>query len=417
MLMIVLCTFKKTRRVARNDTGFYYLCGVKLKQMNYEQFFGTINYLLSIVKEKDQQALIRGENYNIFDIIGLTTNEVKLHSSFIADLLNPNGLHGLGFKPLKHFFDILKLQLTDEDLSNAEVIKEYHIGNISEDYTWGGNIDILIKIKDYYLAIENKINAGDQPKQLLRYKNFIKMNPHTLLYLTLDGHEPSEDSSCGLKSKTDYQCISYGVEIHKWLQEILVLSINRPLVRETIQQYLKVIRKITNQDMEEIDRTELFKAMDRNPGVVREIANSQWYYRQHLVESYIIKPLKEYFNGKGFEWYQDDNFRDQAKESGFGIFLPGWVKMICIEFDKYDYVSGYYGVWDPQNRRSEGALLLGSKNTVSWPYGWEYLSKYPSWNISVAEDIISGKVYSYIVEIFENLYKQISENAELYPMN
>ena len=74
MLMIVLCTFKKTRRVARNDTGFYYLCGVKLKQMNYEQFFGTINYLLSIVKEKDQQALIRGENYNIFDIIGLTTN-------------------------------------------------------------------------------------------------------------------------------------------------------------------------------------------------------------------------------------------------------------------------------------------------------------------------------------------------------
>lgn len=33
MLMIVLCTFKKTRRVARNDTGFYYLCGVKLKQI------------------------------------------------------------------------------------------------------------------------------------------------------------------------------------------------------------------------------------------------------------------------------------------------------------------------------------------------------------------------------------------------
>lgn len=96
--------------------------------MKYEQFFGTINYLLSIAKEKDRQALIRGENYNVFDIIGLTTNEVKLHSSFIADLLNPNGLHGLGIKPLKHFFEILKLQLTDEDLLSAEVIKEYHIG-------------------------------------------------------------------------------------------------------------------------------------------------------------------------------------------------------------------------------------------------------------------------------------------------
>lgn len=136
---------------------------------------------------------------------------------------------------------------------------------IFQKITLGVAILILVKIKDYYTAIENKINAGDQPKQLLRYKNFIKRNPHTLLYLTLDGHEPSEDSSCGLKSKTDYQCISYGVEMHKWLQEILVLSINRPLVRETIQQYLKVIRKLTNQDMEEIDRTELFKAMDRNP--------------------------------------------------------------------------------------------------------------------------------------------------------
>lgn len=169
--------------------------------------------------------------------------------------------------------------------------------------------------------------------------------------------------------------------------------------------------------MEEIDRTELFKAMDKNPDVVREITNSQWYYRQHLVESYIIKPLKEYFNGKGFEWYQDDNFMDQAKESGFGIFLPGWVKMICIEFDKYDYGSGYYGVWDPQNRGSEVSLLLGNKQTDSWPYGWEYLSKYISWNISVAEDIISGKVYNYVIEIFENLYKQISENPELYTMN
>ena len=385
--------------------------------MKYEQFFDTINHLLSIAQEKDRQASIRGENYNVFDIIGLTTNEVKLHSAFIADLLNPHGLHGLGFKPLKHFIDVLNLQFSEDDLSTAEVIKEYHIGNISEDYCWGGNIDILIKIKDHFLAIENKINAGDQPKQLLRYKNFIKGNPHTLLYLTLDGHEPSGDSSCGLKNNKDYICISYGVEVQKWLQEILVLSISRPLVRETIQQYIKVILNLTNQDMKEIDRDELFKAMDNNPAVVRELVSSQWYYRQHLVKSYIIKPLKEYFNGKGFEWYEDDNFMDQAKGSGFGIFLPEWGKMICIEFDRCDFTSGFYGVWDPKNRGSEVPLLLGDKNTATWPYGWKYMDKYTSWNINIAEDIISGKVYSYVVEKFENLYKLIRENPEVYPMN
>ncbi|MDE5837968.1 MAG: PD-(D/E)XK nuclease family protein [Paramuribaculum sp.] len=386
--------------------------------MNYEQFFDRVNYLLSIAKEKNKQAFIRGENYNVFDIIGLTTNEVKLHSSFIADLLNPRGIHGLGVKPLKLFSDILKLNMKEEDLIDAEVLKEYHIGNISDDYTWGGNIDILIKIKDHFLAIENKINAGDQPKQLLRYKNFIKADPHnTLLYLTLDGHEPSEGSSCGLTCESDYQCISYGVEIQKWLKEILVFSINRPLVRETIQQYLKVIKKLTNQDLEEMDRTELFKVMDKNPDVVCEIVNSQWYYRQHLVGNYIIKPLKEYFNRKGFEWYQDDDFMDQAKGSGFGIYLPDWQKKICVEFERYDYASGFYGVWDPKGRGGEKSLLLGNNNTLAWPYGWDYLGKYTSWNISIVEDIVEGKVCKYIIEIFENLYNQIIDKSDLYPMN
>lgn len=91
--------------------------------------------------------------------------------------------------------------------------------------------------------------------------------------------------------------------------------------------------------------------------------------------------------------------------------------MICIEFEKFDYVTGFYGVWDPKNRGSEVPLLLGNKKTGSWPYGRQDLSKYASWNISVAEDIISGKVYNYVIEIFENLYKQISEKTELYPMN
>ena len=134
--------------------------------MSYEQFFSTITHLLSITKEKDRQALIRGENFNVFDSIGLTTNEVKLHSLFIADLLVPNGLYGLGVKPIKHFFDILKVQYSDDDIFNSKV--EYHIGNMSDDY-------------------------------------LIKENPHNLSYLTFNVQKPSKASSCGLNSRTDYQ--------------------------------------------------------------------------------------------------------------------------------------------------------------------------------------------------------------------
>ena len=36
-----------------------------------------------------------GEYYNIFKTLGLQTSEVRLHSAFLAELLNPEGAHGL----------------------------------------------------------------------------------------------------------------------------------------------------------------------------------------------------------------------------------------------------------------------------------------------------------------------------------
>lgn len=384
--------------------------------MIYEEFFNAINNILSVSEEVDRQATIRGENYNIFNIMQITTNEVLLHSSIIKDLLDPNGLHGLGIKPLKIFLELLNLHFNDDDLFNAEVVKEYHISNITEDYSHGGNIDILMKINDYYLCIENKIYAGDQPKQLLRYKNFIKRHKHTLIYLTLDGHEASPDSACGLQSDRDYRCMSYGVEIYKWLYDILILSIDRPLVRETIQQYKRVIQQLTNQNMTNGDNQSLFIKMDKYPSVVREIVNCQWSYRLHLVETYILKPLKEHFENQGFMWYEDDSFRDQSKETGFAIYLPEWEKKICIEFEKYNFVSGYFGVWDPKSRGSEESPLLGDNKTSAWPYGWEYL-KYRNWDVNIVEDIISGQVCQYIIDIFENIYRKIKDNIEKYPMN
>ncbi len=38
----------------------------------------------------------RGELFNIFNVLDLRTNEVRTHSAFIAELLNPDGNHGLG---------------------------------------------------------------------------------------------------------------------------------------------------------------------------------------------------------------------------------------------------------------------------------------------------------------------------------
>ena len=384
--------------------------------MNNYSLFEKVQHILAISKEKEKQATIRGENYNIFEIMGLSTNEVKLHSSLLADLLNPKGLHGLGIKPLKLFLKIFDLKFSEEELAGAIVDKEHHIAPISKDGNQGGNIDILIKIKDYYILIENKINAADQDRQLYRYKNYIKNDPHTLFYLTLNGHETSEMSANGLIRDIDYICISYDKEILKWLEDVLVLSIKLPLIRETLQQYIKTIQKLTFMEMKEIDESELFKTMDMYPDVVREILHNQWEYRLHLVKEYILKPLENYFSQLGFLWFIDQNFDNQAKYSAFGIYRPEWEKKIVIGFKKQDFSDGYFAVYDSKERAASTNLLLGKESSLSCPYGYTELADYKSWNISIAQEIISGKVYNYVKEIFEKLYKRIEQRLDLYPM-
>jgi hypothetical protein len=135
-----------------------------------------INNLLSNVthirNHYEEIAFLTGESFNIFKILKLSTNEVR-HSAFIAELLNTKGSHGQKDKYLEIFLEQIKIEDFPFDTKSAEVKPEFHIGFINEDKTQGGRIDILIEDKNRKrIIIENKIYAGDQKNQLLRYNNF-----------------------------------------------------------------------------------------------------------------------------------------------------------------------------------------------------------------------------------------------------
>ena len=55
---------------------------------NIEMLLGEISKI--VVKERTQQKekRKRGENFNVFSVLGLSTSEVRLHSSFLAELLS-----------------------------------------------------------------------------------------------------------------------------------------------------------------------------------------------------------------------------------------------------------------------------------------------------------------------------------------
>lgn len=242
----------------------------------------TIQTITSICERYKIQSKESGEDYNIFKIINLTTNEVRIHSTFIAHLLNPKESHGYGTAFLELFLEGLKTEelkiddfdVADFDVASAKVQVERYIGPIDGDT--GGRLDIDIWDKNHYhIIIENKIYAGDQDKQMVRYYNYAKSceGGYKLFYLTLDESTPNEDLSCVAEDKSrlevgeDYNLLSYAFDIKKWLEACRDKAENIPLVREGISHYLNLINYLTNQTMNASFLNEVKSELIKNENV------------------------------------------------------------------------------------------------------------------------------------------------------
>jgi len=221
---------------------------------NLEHLFKDVS---ALKKKYDEISKITGGNFNIFKTLNMQTNEVKLHSALIAELLNVKGTHGQGAKYLKEFIAVLcKSNLTQDDVFKkienfdymmSECTLEHYISEITENQDCGGRIDILLKDKNNQrIIIENKIYATDQAKQLKRYHNFDK--DAVLLYLNLDGSNPNPKSLDGLIEK-GFSIISYKEHILNWLDACLKESVLLSTIRETISQYIALIKNLTGQPM------------------------------------------------------------------------------------------------------------------------------------------------------------------------
>lgn len=184
----------------------------------------------------------RPEPFNVFSVLRKETDEVHLHSRFLRALLDypQDGPR----KNLRDFLERLDnsqrgnfLQHVDPDRSRVDRESE--------------NIDILIRDQTtmHAVVIENKIEAGDQPQQLQRYAKQLRRKgyfPH-LVYLTLHGHDPSEDSRGDLQ----YQCVSYKEDLRPWLQRCQERACDEPTLRESIAQYVHLVSKLTGTDQSE----------------------------------------------------------------------------------------------------------------------------------------------------------------------
>lgn len=247
-----------------------------------------------IIIQYENNLLSEGNLFNIFSILNLSSKEVRLHSSFIAELINPKGTHGFQMKFLELFILELKKHIPVDkintiDLKKIQTKSEKYIGQINKDKTRGGRIDIHLEDnRNNRIIIENKIFAGDEENQLLRYYNYDKNA--LLLYLTLNGDSANIWSTKGelIKDK-DYFCLSYREFIVKWLRECILHSSNIPKVSETINQYLQILITFTQPQIDTPMSTEITKLISQNKDFynsIDEIAASYHSFRQSIFDTF-----------------------------------------------------------------------------------------------------------------------------------
>lgn len=306
----------------------------------------TSTELLSKISEirikHDLIAEFTGENFNVFSILGMEVAENRTHSAILRELLDPKGKHGMGDAFLNGFIRVLRKKFQGNEHFKkrapvearplaAKVFTEIFLGNKSEDLTQGGRVDLAVtpEFGSWRILIENKINAGDQECQLIRYSN--SDSSALLLYLTLEGVEASDFSTKDrtrekiLLPNEDYFLLSYRNEIIEWLGICVKEASSRPLVRETINQYMHLIRKLTHQNSSSLMSKEISKAVLSSKEAV--LAYCAMQNSDSAVKERILEVLKNRLEevAKEFDLEFEMNLdRWGNKQKGFWFWKPEW---------------------------------------------------------------------------------------------
>lgn len=379
------------------------------------------------------------DSFNVFSVLKLQKDEVRLHSRFIAELLDDKGTHQK--KSLLCELFLNTWQNEDEnykfDLQSYSTKKEYK------------NIDILLRNKTHAIIIENKIEARDQEEQLNKYYNKILNEGYakdkiTVIYLTLDGREP-DDNTLGNDEELKKKVISLSFKKHitNWVSNCIKESALNPSLRETLKQYLHIIKELTGDTMNENEKAELFSLLQKQDNIM--LANSivkNWDYVKTETEFLFwqdleaeINKLNKYdileLNKYSKEKILNVNSNIRTKDYWYGIgFKFGTVNETDITFfiERGRWETIYYGliVVDENNQRvklgekhRELKVKLSNKYNINYdlwlcvidyvkPLGFETFNKDETVKLA-NDDYRSQEVKEFVslIELFVNDCKQL----------
>lgn len=279
----------------------------------------------------------RTDSFNLFTVLRSGSDEVNLHSRFLHAVLDHKT--GKRRQNLSAFLTCVGLHDAMSDLNpdRADIHREKK------------NIDVWIadRFSGCAVVIENKIYAGDQPAQLEQYDckltdDFAKRR---LIYLTLDGHQPTKQSQ-GCVPDERIICIKY-VDLLPWLDECSHLAVDEPALRSAITQYRRLIHDLTGGGLGGVELTQLKE-------LIRET-------RSFLVARNLGKAADAALPDiVGDLWVAigravTEEFKSEALSGGVpSIHTKERIKEAFGLSDKKRNLERWHGLYYPLNQRAEG---------------------------------------------------------------
>lgn len=299
-----------------------------------------------LLKRQTEIKRLKGENFNIFSILGMETKENKTHSAFLGELLNPSGTHLMG----SIFLELFLKELGIEKSFNAQGAKltlELHLGKRDDKAKVGGRVDIYLKdVNGNSICLENKIYAIDQNAQLERYANHNK-SKNTVIYLTLNGSDATNKSRGNLVDGKEYFNISYRDTIVNWLNNCAKESSEQPILRESIRQYTLLIKKLTNQLNDKLMEKEFELLFEQYYEAATLIQDNLWKVELKKAEELLTEIQDVVSKELGDEWSFSP--RESLNKNYTGLWLQhsSWKEVwIAIEGqNKIPWGSAAFGIW------------------------------------------------------------------------
>ena len=387
------------------------------KEKDFKKLFTDMSKGYMAAKtEADRQRAMGKHDYNIFTLFHKFSDEVNLHSNFIASLLDPNGDHYKGGLFLKLFLETCGIDDFSIDTSRTAVLKEFK------------HIDIYISDDKKHIILENKVYAKDQAAQIARYIDTIKIEGAEdiyVLYLHPDGNLPKEYSLGDYKTNQDktklvkkgstinFKVISYRKEIVEWIDKCKNEVSNLTDLNVFLSQYKDVIEMIYGNykridNMEKADLVEIFK---ENYAAVSEIVNNYQEVRKKIIYSFfkkVAEALKEYSEIYEIKTEESQDYRPIIITKKDPKDNEIWEKFyFTVEFQKSIYSMPYLGFRRKEDKNTNAKEYTNPckdqlKNQTE--YFLAYNELYNDVNTDICKKIIEN---DFKPETFTNTVKEI----------